>query len=71
MDNGIGMSPELMERAFGLFSQAELTSDRVHGGLGIGLALVKSLVELHGGKVYAPSRGLGLGSEFHVVLPRL
>lgn len=71
MDNGIGMTPELLERAFRLFSQAELTSERIHGGLGIGLALVKSLVELHGGQVYATSRGLGLGSEFHVALPRL
>ena len=69
-DNGMGMSPELVRRAFLLFSQGELTSDRSSGGLGIGLALVKSLVELQGGHVYANSEGLGLGSEFAVVMPR-
>lgn len=69
-DNGIGMSPELVRRAFMLFSQGELTSDRSSSGLGIGLALVKSLVELQGGHVYANSEGLGLGSEFAVVMPR-
>jgi signal transduction histidine kinase/CheY-like chemotaxis protein len=70
-DNGMGMSPELVKRAFLLFSQGELTPDRSHGGLGIGLALVKSLVELHRGHVYAKSAGAGLGSEFGVVLPRI
>jgi signal transduction histidine kinase/ActR/RegA family two-component response regulator len=70
-DNGMGMSPELVNRAFMLFSQGELTPDRSHGGLGIGLALVKSLVELHRGYVYAKSQGPGLGSEFGVVLPRI
>lgn len=69
-DNGIGMSPELVNRAFKLFSQGELTSDRSLGGLGIGLALVKSLVELHGGHVYANSKGQGLGSEFGIVLSK-
>lgn len=68
-DNGIGMAPELTERAFELFSQAERTSDRSAGGLGIGLALVKSLVELHQGKVALSSKGIGQGSEFTVVLP--
>ena len=70
-DNGMGMSPELVNRAFMLFSQGELTPDRSHGGLGIGLALVKSLVELHRGHVYAKSQGAGLGSEFGIVLPRI
>jgi CheY-like chemotaxis protein len=70
-DNGIGMAPELTERAFELFSQAERTSDRSAGGLGIGLALVKSLVELHQGKVALSSKGIGQGSEFTVVLPRI
>ena len=70
-DNGIGMQPELIERAFDLFSQAERTSDRSQGGLGIGLALVKSLVDLHGGTVTARSAGLGKGSEFTICLPRL
>ncbi|GHA84009.1 PAS domain-containing protein [Cognatilysobacter bugurensis] len=69
-DDGIGMSPDMTRRAFALFSQAEQTSDRSQGGLGIGLALVKSLVELHGGSVSATSAGPGLGSQFTVCLPR-
>ncbi|WP_081925875.1 PAS domain-containing protein [Massilia sp. LC238] len=68
-DNGIGMSADLTERAFELFVQGERTSDRQQGGLGIGLALVKSLVTLHGGRVTAHSAGKGLGSEFSVSLP--
>ena len=70
-DNGIGMAPELAARAFDLFSQAERSADRSQGGLGIGLALVKSLVELHDGTVAAHSDGPGRGSRFTVVLPRL
>jgi predicted ATPase/signal transduction histidine kinase/ActR/RegA family two-component response regulator len=70
-DNGIGMAPELIARVFDLFSQAERTSDRSQGGLGLGLALVKSLVELHGGSVQAHSTGLGAGSEFVIRLPRI
>ena len=70
-DNGIGMAPELAGRAFELFAQAERTSDRSQGGLGLGLALVKSLIELHGGSVTAYSSGLGQGSEFAVILPRI
>lgn len=70
-DNGIGMSPDLTERAFELFVQGERASDRSQGGLGIGLALVKRLVALHGGSVSAYSAGLGLGSEFTVRLPLL
>lgn len=70
-DNGIGMSDELVQRAFELFAQGERTADRSQGGLGIGLALVRSLVQLHGGKVTAQSAGAGLGSEFKVELPRL
>jgi PAS domain S-box-containing protein len=69
-DNGIGMSPELIARAFELFSQAERGADRAQGGLGIGLALVKSLVELHGGTVSATSEARGQGSRFTVALPR-
>lgn len=68
-DNGIGMQPDLVETAFELFAQAQRTSDRSQGGLGIGLALVKRLVELHGGKVVAFSEGLGRGSCFTVSLP--
>ncbi|TFW10139.1 PAS domain S-box protein [Oxalobacteraceae bacterium OM1] len=70
-DNGIGMLPELQERAFELFAQAERTADRSQGGLGIGLALVKSLVQLHGGTVRAASDGPGRGAVFTVTLPRL
>ncbi|WP_322400610.1 PAS domain S-box protein [Massilia luteola] len=70
-DNGIGMAPDLTARAFELFSQAERSADRSQGGLGIGLALVKSLVELHDGTVSAHSDGPGRGSRFTVALPRL
>lgn len=70
-DNGIGMVPELAERAFDLFSQGERSSDRQLGGLGLGLALVKCLVDLHKGRVYCHSDGLGAGSRFTVKLPRL
>jgi signal transduction histidine kinase/ActR/RegA family two-component response regulator len=68
-DNGIGMAPSLVPRVFDLFTQAERTSDRAQGGLGIGLALVKTLVQLHGGSVAAESPGPGLGSTFAVELP--
>ncbi len=70
-DDGIGMAQELVERVFDLFAQAERTSDRSSGGLGLGLALVKSLVELHGGTVTGSSRGPGKGSRFIVCLPSL
>jgi signal transduction histidine kinase len=70
-DTGIGMSPDLLKRAFDLFAQAERSSDRSQGGLGIGLALVKSLVELHGGRVFASSEGIGKGSRFTVCLPHI
>jgi signal transduction histidine kinase/ActR/RegA family two-component response regulator len=69
-DDGIGMESSLVERVFDLFTQAERTPDRSQGGLGLGLALVKSLVELHGGSVQARSAGLGKGSTFTVRLPR-
>jgi CheY-like chemotaxis protein len=59
-----------VDRVFDLFTQAERTPDRSQGGLGLGLALVKSLVELHGGSVSAYSPGLGKGSTFTVRLPR-
>ena len=70
-DSGIGMAPELVNQVFDLFTQAERTSDRASGGLGLGLALVRSLVELHGGSVYAASEGTSKGSRFTVVLPRM
>jgi signal transduction histidine kinase/ActR/RegA family two-component response regulator len=69
-DDGIGMEPQLVARVFDLFTQAERTPDRSQGGLGLGLALAKSLVELHGGTVQAASAGLGQGSIFTVRLPR-
>ena len=70
-DNGVGIAPDVLPYIFDLFTQAERTPDRSQGGLGIGLALVKSLVTLHGGTVSASSPGLGQGSEFCICLPRL
>jgi len=63
-DNGQGIEPQVLPYIFDLFTQAERTPDRSQGGLGIGLALVKSLVALHGGRVAAHSEGLNKGSEF-------
>ncbi|HVP60519.1 MAG TPA: ATP-binding protein [Myxococcaceae bacterium] len=70
-DNGIGLAPELLPRLFDRFFQGRQGSDRALGGLGLGLALVKSLVELHGGTVTAESAGPGQGSTFLVRLPLL
>ncbi len=70
-DDGIGLSKELLPQVFDLFFQARQGSDRALGGLGLGLALVRSLVELHGGTVAAESAGLGQGSVFTVRLPLL
>jgi signal transduction histidine kinase len=69
-DDGIGLSPDLLPHLFDLYVQAERSSDGKNGGLGLGLALVKSLVEAHGGTVAAASEGRGLGSTFSVRLPR-
>ena len=69
-DDGLGMTPELLPHVFDLFAQAERSPDRSQGGLGLGLALVKSLVELHGGTAAAHSKGPGQGSTFSVRLPR-
>jgi CheY-like chemotaxis protein/anti-sigma regulatory factor (Ser/Thr protein kinase) len=69
-DNGIGMLPEELERVFDMFVQGERTPDRSLGGLGIGLALVRSLVALHGGSVRVDSGGPGMGTTFTVCLPR-
>ena len=68
-DGGIGITRESMPRIFDLFAQGERAPDRAAGGLGIGLSLVKQIVELHGGTVRAESPGPGLGSEFVVHLP--
>jgi|GEM_PF-1306862 len=68
-DNGQGIARPMMSQIFELFTHAEPTLDRVPGGLGIGLSLVRTLVQLHGGEVTAYSEGAGLGSEFIVRLP--
>ena len=70
-DEGYGISAELLPKIFDLFVQNEQGVDRSDGGLGVGLALVRQLVELHGGRVSAESGGLNQGSYFHVTLPRL
>lgn len=67
-DNGIGMDRETLRSIFDAFSQADRSLDRSRGGLGLGLALVKGLVELHGGTVCVSSEGLGRGTEFRVQL---
>jgi signal transduction histidine kinase/ActR/RegA family two-component response regulator len=68
-DNGIGISARILPVIFDMFMQANRATDRSQGGLGIGLTLVKSLVELHGGSISVHSEGLGQGSEFVVRLP--
>ncbi|HMB04793.1 MAG TPA: response regulator [Isosphaeraceae bacterium] len=68
-DTGIGLSPEMLPRVFDLFAQADRSLVRAQGGLGIGLTLVRSLVEMHGGAITAASPGLGQGSEFTIRLP--
>ncbi|MES2306340.1 MAG: CheR family methyltransferase [Gemmatimonadota bacterium] len=69
-DDGIGLAPEMLQKVFHMFARADVAIDRAEQGLGIGLALVKGLVELHGGKVIARSAGLGKGCEFEASLPR-
>jgi CheY-like chemotaxis protein len=69
-DNGIGISEELLPQIFDLFSQGQLSLDRSEGGLGIGLTVVKSLVEMHGGTVTMLSDGLHKGASVKVTLPR-
>ena len=70
-DSGIGIAPDYLPRIFDMFSQVDSALERTQGGLGIGLALVKRLVEMHGGHVEAHSAGLQQGSEFIVRLPLL
>ncbi len=70
-DNGVGIAPEALPQVFDMFMQVESSTDRSQGGLGIGLTLVRRLVEMHGGKIEARSAGLGKGSEFLVRLPAL
>ncbi len=68
-DEGIGIAPEMLQSVFDMFTQVDPSLEKTQGGLGIGLTLVKRLVELHGGKVEARSAGHGTGSEFVVRLP--
>src|SRR5262249_28267364 len=68
-DTGAGIAPELLPHLFERFRQGDSTSTRQHGGLGLGLALVKHIVELHGGTVAAESGGVGLGATFIVEPP--
>jgi two-component system CheB/CheR fusion protein len=68
-DNGVGLDEDMLPRVFDLFAQADRTLDRSKGGLGLGLTLVRQLVELHGGSVTAASEGPGKGSRFTVRLP--
>lgn len=69
IDGGMGIAPEFLPHVFERFRQADSSSRRRHGGLGLGLAIVRHLVELHGGRVEARSEGPGKGAEFRVVLP--
>jgi signal transduction histidine kinase len=69
-DNGVGIPPDMLEHVFEVFTQVEPSADRAAGGLGLGLALVRRLVEMHGGRVEALSAGRGQGAELVVRLPR-
>ncbi len=68
-DAGVGISPEMKDKVFDLFVQSEATLDRAQGGMGVGLTLVKAIVEMHGGHVSVQSDGLNQGSEFLIELP--
>jgi PAS domain S-box-containing protein len=70
-DTGSGIAPEMLPQIFELFVQSQVTLDRSQGGLGIGLAIVKRLITMHGGQVSAFSQGVGLGSTFEIRLPRI
>ena len=68
-DNGVGISTELLPRVFDLFVQGERTLDRAQGGLGVGLAIVRRLIEMHGGSISATSAGVNRGATFEIRLP--
>jgi signal transduction histidine kinase len=68
-DNGVGISPAILPHVFEEFRQEDSSSTRAYGGLGLGLALVKQIVELHGGEVHAQSLGKGRGATFTVTIP--
>jgi two-component system CheB/CheR fusion protein len=70
-DEGAGIDPQLLPRIFELFVQADRSLDRTQGGLGVGLTIAKTLVDMHGGRLEAHSAGLGAGSEFTITLPRV
>jgi signal transduction histidine kinase len=69
VDSGIGLAPDQLERIFDRFAQVDASATRKHEGTGIGLSLVKELVELHGGRAWAESGGLGRGTQMNAVLP--
>jgi len=69
-DEGVGIDPQMLPQVFEVFLQGDRSLDRSHGGLGIGLTIVRHLVEQHGGRVEVKSEGLGKGSEFRIELPR-
>jgi CheY-like chemotaxis protein len=69
IDDGVGIPEELIGQVFDMFTQVNRTLDRAEGGLGVGLSLVKTLINMHGGAVRASSDGIDLGSEFKVTLP--
>ena len=68
-DTGVGISKDMLPRVFEMFTQAEPSTERAHGGLGIGLALARRLVDMHGGEIVAASDGLGQGSTFTITMP--
>ena len=68
-DNGIGIPADMLSKVFDLFTQVDRNNSRSQGGLGIGLTLVRSIVDMHGGSIEVRSDGAGLGSEFLVRLP--
>jgi len=70
-DQGVGIDPQMLPRVFDMYQQGDHSLDRPQGGLGVGLTVVKHLVEMHGGKVEVHSDGLNTGSEFRVRLPRI
>ncbi len=70
-DTGVGISPDLLPRVFDLFVQGDRTLDRAQGGLGIGLAIVKRLIQMHEGRISACSEGVGQGATFEIRLPRV
>jgi signal transduction histidine kinase/PleD family two-component response regulator len=69
LDEGVGIPANMLDEVFEIFTQVNRTLDRAEGGLGVGLSLVKNLVQLHGGTVRAFSGGVGLGSDFRITLP--